>query len=126
MSCVGPAIPTGCRPRPKGEPVQWGRPGAALKPVISERLDLSLRGVVFSRTSPTRGRRGFLNGGGRHRSPSYVTAARADLSYERDRNPRFLMVAFSPRFPIASGLHDSKKLDGNQTRKKNAPFRTGT
>jgi hypothetical protein len=32
-------------------------------------------------------------------------------------NPYLVMVAFSPRFPIASGPHDSKQIDVTQTRK---------
>ena len=70
--------------------------GALSNRVVSERLDLSFRGVVFSRTSPTRSQRGFLNGSGRHRPPSCVTEARTDLSYERDRNLCSSEVTLSP------------------------------
>ena len=36
----------------------------------------------------------------------------------RASNPCLVTVAFSPLCPITSGLHDSKNIDGTQTRKK--------
>ncbi len=39
----------------------------------------------------------------------------------RSQNPCLVMVAFSPRFPTASGPHGSKRIDVTQTRKKTDP-----
>src|SRR5438093_4752676 len=73
--------------------------GAFNNRVVSERLDLTVGGFVFSRTCPTCGLQGFLNGSARYRPPSYVAEDACRSEYERGRNPCLVAVAFSLRFP---------------------------